>query len=247
MTQLAATETIPALRESWREWFDPKQPIVTQLYRYLRSEILTLSIAPKVRLSEKDLSDRLGLSRTPVREALIRLAEEGLVDILPQRGTFVSPIRINQVKEAQFIREALETAIARRAAETVTDELMIQLDRLIAQQEAAIGVSDLDGFLKYDEAFHETLCEHCSLNRTWKMLQHVKGQLDRVRYLSLPNNRLHVDDLFNQHKVITEAIRARDAQSASAAMAQHLSEVYSTIERLIRSKPEIFDLSEAQA
>ncbi|AMM87308.1 hypothetical protein AZF01_22190 (plasmid) [Martelella sp. AD-3] len=237
---------MPALRESWREWFDPKQPIVTQLYRYLRSEILTLSIAPKVRLSEKDLSDRLGLSRTPVREALIRLAEEGLVDILPQRGTFVSPIRVNQVKEAQFIREALETSIAKRAAETVTDELMTRLDRLIAQQEAAIGVSDLDGFLKYDEAFHETLCEHCGLHRTWKMLQHVKGQLDRVRYLSLPNNRLHVDDLFNQHKAITEAIRKSDPQSASDTMTKHLREVYSTIERLIRSKPEIFDLSEDQ-
>lgn len=96
---------------------DPKQPIGAQVYALLKKMICNLSLQPNEALSEKELSVRLGVSRTPVREALIRLADETLVDVFPQRGTFVSPIRTNEVLEAQFLRETLETAVVRRAAE----------------------------------------------------------------------------------------------------------------------------------
>ena len=97
---------------------DKNTPVTAQVYSHLRNLILRLHLKPGEALSEQELSVKLGLSRTPVREAFIRLAEEGLVDVYPQRGTLVAPIRIAEVKEAHFIRRLLEFAIVRSAAES---------------------------------------------------------------------------------------------------------------------------------
>lgn len=229
-----------ALSAAWRAAFDLRRPIVTQIYLFLRGQILTLALPPKHKLSEKDLSERLGVSRTPVREALIRLAEEGLTDILPQRGTFVAPIRVPEVREAQFVREALETAIAGRAAETVSPQLEARLSDLLTRQSRAIAAGDRAMFYDSDEAFHQALCEHCGLGRTWKTLQNVKGQLDRVRYLSLPDHP-HLETLLGQHQDVCAAITRGDSESAIAAMRLHLQEVFRTVETLMRERPEIFD------
>ncbi|WP_102224926.1 GntR family transcriptional regulator [Acidimangrovimonas sediminis] len=228
------------LARRWTRRYDARQPIVSQIHRFLRGEILTLDLAPKQRLSEADLSQQMGVSRTPVREALIRLAEEGLVDILPQRGSFVAPIRLTEVREAQFIRAALECSIAERAAATMSPGLARYLEELLDRQKRAIAAGDRTGFLALDEAFHQALCDHCDLPRAWKILQTVKGQLDRVRYLSLPDSQ-HLATLLAQHRKITEAIAGGDAAAARQSMQAHLEEVFGSIELLSRERPEIFE------
>ena len=223
----------------WAASFDRKQPIAVQLHRFVRSLILTLKLVPNEMLSEKELSAQFGVSRTPVREALIKLSEEGLVDILPQRGSFVAPIRIAEVLEAQFIRESLEISVIRRVAATSTQSLNDQLDEALRQQRAAIERLDFDMFLQLDEDFHKMFCDFCELPRGWRVVQNVKGQLDRVRYLSLPEPG-HLTALLKQHGQVVEAIKRHDPELAAAKLRLHLQGVFSTVELLMQQNPSLF-------
>lgn len=227
------------LETLWAETFDPKQPIVTQIHRCIRSAILSLDLKPNEALSEKELSLKFAVSRTPVREALIKLSEDGLVDILPQRGSFVAPIRIAEVVEAQFIREALEIAVIRRVAADPSERLLNTLEEMLRQQRSAISQRDFNAFLVLDESFHRTFCEFCELPRGWKMIQNVKGQLDRVRFLSLPEPG-HLETLFKQHQAVVEAVRLRQPDLAAAQLKRHLQEVFGSVELLMRSSPSLF-------
>lgn len=218
---------------------DPKLPMTAQVHAMLRRAIITLQLKPSEALSEKELSLKLSVSRTPVREALIRLAEEGLVDILPQRGSFVAPIRISEVKEAQFIREALETAVIRRAAEEGTEPFVAELEANLRRQESAAKAKDFELFLQLDEAFHRAISESFGLAQSWRLIQNVKAQLDRVRYLSLPEPG-HLPKLQAQHALVTQAIKVKDPELAVIVMRKHLQEVFNSVELLMREQPNLF-------
>lgn len=218
---------------------DLKQPIGVQVYALLKRMILTLAFRPNEALSEKELSLRLGVSRTPVREALIRLADETLVDVFPQRGTFVSPIRIANVLEAQFLREALEAAVTRRAAEAPTPQLLTDLGALVDRQNLEAASGKPETFMALDEAFHRAISDGVAMPRAWKLIQSVKSQMDRVRYLSLPN-RPHLILLAEQHTEIFRGIEAGDPDRAEAAMRHHMKLIISTIHDLADEMPEMF-------
>lgn len=229
----------PAAERAETLEIDPRLPITAQVYAYLKRSILTLAFRPSEGLSEKEIALRLGISRTPVREALIRLADEGLVDVMPQRGTFVAPIRLAEVMEAQFIREALEVAVVRRVAEHASPDLVERLHASLRRQEAAIGAHDHELFLRLDEELHRMLCDAVMLPRAWKVVQNVKGQLDRVRYLSLPEPG-HLDLLQVQHAGIVAAIAKGDAALAADKMRLHLQEVFGSVRLLMRDSPGLF-------
>ncbi|MDQ0473256.1 GntR family transcriptional regulator [Labrys wisconsinensis] len=218
---------------------DPRLPMAVQVHALLKREILTLQLRPSEALSEKELSLKLGVSRTPVREALIKLAEEGLVDILPQRGSFVAPIRVAEVMEAQFIREALEVAVVRRAAEQSTAALVERLEASLQRQRRAIEAGEHEAFLRLDEAFHHLLSDGVLLPRSWKVIHNVKGQLDRVRFLSLPEPG-HLETLQAQHAAIVTAVRIRDPDLAAEHMRAHLQEVFGSVRLLLRDQPHLF-------
>lgn len=229
----------PATEVSAAKEIDLRQPITGQVYIQLKRAILTLQFQPSAALSEKELSVKLGVSRTPVREALIKLSEEGLVDILPQRGSFVAPIRVAEVTEAQFIREALEVAVVRRAAEQCTDDLARRLEANLRQQQDAISAEEHETFLRLDEEFHYCLSDGVMLPRAWKVIQNVKGQLDRVRFLSLPEPG-HLETLQAQHANIVGAVKAHDPDLAAKHMRTHLQEVFQSIRLLVREHPALF-------
>jgi len=232
---MAVTTSRPARGDR----IDPKLSIAAQAHAQLRHQILTIQLQPNEALSEKELSLRLGVSRTPVREALIRLAEEGLVDIFPQRGTFVAPIRVSEVMEARFIREALEVTIVELIAGQGAEDLLPQLYELVERQEAAVASGETSAFMPLDEDFHRAMSRSASLPRAWKVIHNVKGQLDRVRYLSLPDPE-HLKVLISQHRQIVEAIRLRDPDLAASHMRGHLQEVFKTIRPLLRERPDLF-------
>jgi GntR family transcriptional regulator, rspAB operon transcriptional repressor len=217
---------------------NPRQPIAAQVYERLRRAITTLSMMPSEALSEKELSLQLGVSRTPVREALIRLADEGLIDILPQRGSFVAPIRLRDVQEAQFIRESLEVSIAKRLSGGCSRRFLTEIKSNLYDQEKAVNAGALDLFLDLDEAFHRSFCEEASLSKSWRVIQAVKLQMDRVRYLSLPDPE-HLRILLTQHRTIVDAIEAGDASAAGDAMAAHLREVLRTAQRLSEQRGDL--------
>jgi len=217
-----------------------RQPIAGQIYERLRRAIITLSMLPSEALSEKELSLQLGVSRTPVREALIRLADEGLIDILPQRGSFVAPIRLRDVEEAQFIRESLEVAVSKRLAEGCSKRFLTEIKSNLYDQEKAVNGEALDLFLELDEAFHRSFCEEAGLSKSWRVIQAVKLQMDRVRYLSLPDLG-HLRVLLMQHRSIVDAIEAGDAEKAGTHMAAHLREVLRTARTLSEQRRDLIE------
>ncbi|MCE1238162.1 MAG: GntR family transcriptional regulator [Hyphomicrobiales bacterium] len=218
---------------------DPRLPIGAQVYAVLKRMILSLALEPNEALSEKELALRLGVSRTPVREALIRLADEDLVEVLPQRGTFVSPILTADVLEAQFLRESLEAAVVRRAAENPSAKLLSEMATLLEKQHEAANAGRSVDYLQLDEAFHRAISDGVAMPRAWRLIHSVKGQMDRVRFLSLPN-KAHMLLLTTQHAAIFDAVEARDPDRAEAGMRHHLREVLKSIQTLTDEMPTIF-------
>ncbi|WP_445504567.1 GntR family transcriptional regulator [Microvirga sp. G4-2] len=210
---------------------------VRAIHAQIRDDIVTLRLKPGVRLSENELSLRFGTSRAPVREALIRLVEEGLIEVLPQRGSFVSRISLASMQRARFVREALEIAIVRRAAERgLSTQAREHALASLGEQEEAQG--DPERFTLADDAFHRALADDIGIAQIWSVLEREKSQFDRIRFLSLPA-RTPVTTLIAQHKDILNAITQRDPEAAEAAMRIHLSEVLKITEKLAAEHPDL--------
>lgn len=218
----------------------PQRPTAaSHVLAHLRQAILAMDLKPGVALSEKDLTERFGVSRTPVREALIRLAEEKLVDIFPQSGTFVSRIPVAALPEAVIIRKALETAALDMALVAADGVGLLELERIIARQEAMAGLSDQDGFHAADEAFHESIASLAGHPGLWRVAQQAKTQIDRCRRLTLPEPG-RMGQVISEHRAIVDAMRRRDAAAARAALDKHLSAVLPDAEVIRREHPEYF-------
>ncbi|CAN5330707.1 GntR family transcriptional regulator [soil metagenome] len=199
-----------------------RSTMATRVFRLLREAIVTLRIRPGDMLSEADVSRKMGVSRQPVREAFIKLSEIGLVEIVPQRGTFVVKISMAAVAAAQFVREAIEVAIARRACEVASDADVAAIRSVIERQKDALNRDDHTGFLALDESFHRALAEAARCTAARRSIEAVDAQLDRVRFLSLPLFA-HMPMIIATHEKIFAAIEARAVEVAEQAMREHLS------------------------
>ena len=146
-----------------------------QAYAALREAIVRAELEPGRQLSENELAARLGVSRTPIREALVRLRDERLVEIVPQLGTFVTRISTPAVGDAAFIREALECACVRRAAELATEDDIAALEDILRAQERARDSDDFDAFYVLDDAFHQALCDLSEHRAVWPVSQRARG------------------------------------------------------------------------
>jgi DNA-binding GntR family transcriptional regulator len=201
------------------------------VYQAVREMIVRAAMPPGSRIAEAELGERLGVSRTPVREALLRLADEGLVQTFPQAGIFVAPVSVAAVGEAQFIREHLECAVIRDVAANIDGGGMALLRGTLARQEAARDADDIVQFYELDELLHQQFCELAGRSGVWRVIQHSKHHLDRVRWLSLPVAE-HIPHLITQHRAVVDALGQRDPDIAEASLRVHLREVYATIEQL---------------
>jgi len=207
------------------------------IYRTIRTEIVHMRLLPGVRLSENELGLRFGTSRTPVREAILRLVDEGLIEVRPQRGSFVSRISLQAVKRARFVRSALELAIIRQAAEHgLPDTVIAAAERAIADQRTAGNDPLL--FKHADDAFHRVFADAIGFGDLWSVVEGQKAQFDRIRLLSLPDVT-PVDRLIGQHRAILDAVQARDAETAENALRAHLSIVVETATALLRIHPDL--------
>ncbi len=207
------------------------------IYGLLRQDIVTLRLRPGTRLSENELALRFGTSRAPVREALIRLVEDGLIDVRPQRGSFVSRISLQAMERARFVREALEVAIVRRAAEQgMPDAARREAQSAIDAQQTARD--DPERFTQLDDKFHRSFAEGAALVGVWAIIEREKAQFDRVRILSLPAVT-PVDVLIDQHKAILKAVLDRQPLAAEQAIRSHMSEVLRIADGLARRHPDL--------
>lgn len=211
----------------------------TRVFEALRQAIIQLQLRPGNPLSEADIGRQLGVSRQPVREAFIKLAEVGLVEIRPQRGTFVRLISLREVRNARFLREAIEIAIAKRAASEATPEQIDGLNSIIEQQRIVARRTYNAAFLKLDEAFHQALAGSADCDNAWRVLEGLKAQMDRVRYLSLPN-ATPLETIIEQHQQIVAGIEQASPQAAEKAMRHHLSEILISLPKLAAARSEFF-------
>lgn len=213
----------------------PREPKADRVYSVLRRRIRELILAPDAPLRKEEIALELGVSRAPVNEAIARLAEEGLVNVFPQHGSFVAPIRGTDVRESIFIRTALETEAARRAAQGADLALIRKLDENISAQSEALAANDLVQFYDLDESLHAAIFSALGKPRALRLLEAARAPLDRVRRLALPTAG-RPEQTLAEHRTLVDAIRSGDAEFAAAAMRAHLS----MVARLIEAKlPEI--------
>ncbi|MDR2372649.1 MAG: GntR family transcriptional regulator [Bifidobacteriaceae bacterium] len=208
------------------------------VYEDLRRRIVTLDLAPGAALSENELAARLGVSRTPVREALILLADEGLVRVFPKVGSFVSRVDLQAVEDAQFLREAVELAalgaIPAKPAPGIVDRLVANL----AEQERA-GI-EAEEFMALDEVFHRDLLDLSGHANVWTTVEAAKAQLDRARRLGLSLEPDPLARFAAEHRAIFDAVMAPDRARARRLLRAHLRAVFNDIEQVRAVSPELF-------
>ncbi|HEY2708111.1 MAG TPA: GntR family transcriptional regulator [Caulobacteraceae bacterium] len=220
---------------------DPRETSKTdRVYAHMRRRIRELALPPGAPLRKEELALELGVSRAPVSEAIARLAEEGLVEVFPQHGSFVAPIRAADVRESLFIRAALEAEAMRRLATHADAALMARLDENLGFQSEALADQDLARFYDLDEALHGLLFAAVESPRATRILDAARAPLDRVRRLALPEPG-RPEATFAEHLRLVEAVRSGDPEFAAAAMRVHLAMVGRTVERELAKMEETRD------
>ncbi len=213
--------------------------IGTQLYRHLRGAIIRGDLHPGQALSESEIARQYSTSRQPVREAFIKLAEERLVNIQPQRGTFVVKISVADVLDARFVREAIEVAVAQEAATSAPPTAIKELRNLIEQQ-IAVSHGHNAEFLALDEEFHRTISLSVGRAHAWRVIEGIKAQMDRIRYLSL-DDATPLPLIIEQHSRIVDGIEAGNPAAAAAAMRSHLREIIISLPDIAARFPDVFE------
>ena len=190
----------------------------------LRRAIIELELLPGARLSEQDIATRLGVSRQPVREALIRLANSRLIEIRPHRGTVVARISAKEMTEALFVRQSVENAVVARAAQSFDPWQRKRIATLLLKQEEAAGKLDHAGFREHDEAFHIAVATGAGVGIAWIAIADMKTHMDRVCNMTL-QSEADMARRVREHQAIMAAIDARDVAGAQAAMDVHLRSI----------------------
>ncbi|WP_133908900.1 GntR family transcriptional regulator [Actinophytocola oryzae] len=201
-----------------------------RIFAELEAAICDLRLEPGRLLSETELAGRLGVSRTPLREAIGRLVDVGLVDVTPQVGTRVAMIRASAVEEARFIREALEIAAYRDAA-ALPHRDVGRMRGLVQLQESAARTRDLEAFFAADEAMHEQVYVLGGHFGAWQAVRRIKPQLDRVRRLGLTDAGL-LDTLIAEHAGIVDGLESGDTEAGVAHLRTHCRRVLTTLPAL---------------
>lgn len=220
--------------------FETARARSVRLYVGLRADIISGRMRPGDGMSETRLAEQHGISRTPVREVLRRLTEEGFLRVVPQIGTFVAPINLLAVKDSQFIRETLECRAVRLVTEKITPDQLVLLRAHLDRQEKTIAGGDRAGFFASDEAMHRDLMRIAEHPSVWDLVASVKAQLDRVRYLSLEDDDW-LSMIFGQHNEIIAGIADGDADRAERTMQAHLRTAFGAIERIAAHHADFFE------
>jgi DNA-binding GntR family transcriptional regulator len=211
-------------------------PLSDQVYTLIRKAIVMGNLPPGAPLKEPEIAGRLGISRTPVREAVKRVSDEGLIEVFAQHGTFVSDIRRSEVEEAYIIRIALEGESVERAAATITPRQLQDIEDIHQAHETAVRRERYDEAIARDDDLHRSIAEVNALHKLWKVVDITKAQMDRCRLLSLPDPGAGLETVA-QHRAILDALAARDPERARQAMMLHLStSLRNTLRYLDRAK-----------
>ena len=182
------------------------------------------------------------MSRTPVREALTRLSSEGLVDFRAQAGTIVSPIRLQAVTTAQFVRESLELRVLQEAVRPSNQQALFDINQSIEEQKFAISQSYIDYFFRTDDKTHQALCSLAGREVVWLVVSDAKKHMDQVHRMSLRDAEMSV--LLDDHLQIVAAVTFGNESAAREIMRTHLRRMMSDLDRLVVKHPDYFELQD---
>ncbi|NML31689.1 GntR family transcriptional regulator [Paraburkholderia antibiotica] len=215
---------------------DRSRHAAPQVFERLREMILSLELTPGTVLSRTELASRYGLSQTPVRDALMKLGEEGLVDIYPQHATVVSQINVTSALQAHFLRRSIELEVVRTLAEQRDAALIAQLRASIAKQTELLDLKNYEQFSLLDQAFHRQMYEAAAVPQLWDLVRRLSGHIDRLRRLHLPVEG-KTAAVVRDHTEIVEAIASGDVAAAQVALRKHLSGTLNQIDQIRTSHP----------
>ncbi len=199
------------------------------IYQVLWNDIVSLRRYPGDPILEKEIAAQFGVSRTPVREAILRLSNEKLIEILPQSGTFVARIALDTLPEAIVVRKALEDVTVRAAAVKASRTQIATLRANLELQKVQAAEADYEGFRKTDDTFHTLIAEAAGYPGIWEIIKSVKIKVDRYCHLSLPKPG-RIARLIKEHTAIFNAIRDHEPDRAAEAIHAHLDAIMTGVE-----------------
>ena len=205
----------------------------------LKQAILSLAFRPGELMQKSEICKQLGVSRSPVTEAMARLASEGLADIVPQAGTYVTRFSMAEIREGAFLREALELAAVERVAATISEEQLVLLKRNLRIQEALMEDGDTAGFHQMDAELHELILSFTGYRRLASLAETAWIHVNRARHLNLPKPG-RMQATLTEHRAIVAALEARDPEAARKATRHHLRQLIVLLEPLVAERPELF-------
>jgi DNA-binding GntR family transcriptional regulator len=210
------------------------------VYDDLRARIISLGLKPGARIDKPEICERLGVSRQPLAEAIARLAGERLIEVEPQKGTFVARISLASVAEAAFVRRGLEVAMVQAIAGGIDDVALQRIGRILTYQAAAVKARDVEEFYTLDVRFHTMLFDRLSMRRVAEVVDSSRAQLERTRRVLLPTPHRNQNTL-REHRAIFVALEARDPGAAGAAMGAHLDQGMTELRNFATAHPELFE------
>jgi GntR family transcriptional regulator, rspAB operon transcriptional repressor len=219
------------------ERLDRERQAAPQVFERLRSTIIALELPPGSPLSRAQLATQFGVSSTPIRDALMRLEEEGLVDVFPQHATVVSRIDVRLAQQAHFLRQALELEIVRILALAGDKALAADLDRMIAHQQQLAKAGAFEAFMAADNDFHAQLYAAADKRDIWALVRSRSGHIDRLRRLHLPSPG-KAQDIVRHHRLIAKSIGSGEPDQAQKHLRAHLSGTLSELANIRAHHPQ---------
>ncbi len=210
-----------------------------RLYRDLRASILSLALKPGDVIHMNAIAEKLGVSRSPIRDALMKLDKEGLVEIMPQKGTCVSQIDLSRMHEERFLRQSLEEPTLKLFIQCAAPAHLGRLEENLAKQKRTLGSGDATTFLDLDDAFHHTIFEGAERSMCWEVIRSMSGHYRRVRLLALRSLGI-LNDLYDQHRHLYQCAHDRNTSAARALIRSHLFRVLVEEKELMAEFPSYF-------
>ncbi len=214
---------------------DNYKPLRDLVFAAMREAILSGKLKPGERLMEVQLAEEMGVSRTPVREAIRKLELEGLVVMVPRKGAYVAGLTLKDVAEVFEIRSSLEGLAAALAADRITDEEVEALDNILKEISDAVAKGDIDKVIKKDGEFHQILFSASRNSRLVQMINNLKEQIDRFRVQSF-SNPVRLKNVLSEHKEIFDAIKQGNIENAEKLAKEHIYKVEYNVMNILRKQ-----------